>query len=130
MVQYVIGLLIILAVAYNFSLIGQAVSNGINPFLPKHFKSTSDLPRVRSQYGQYGRNLAEDNEQYQLIQKTKSPVETTAVSSSLQEQDQSAFSAVNQDSASMMVGSPLGVHGNNHSLYDINSPSGQLGKFK
>ena len=129
MIRYVIALLIMLAVAYNFSLIGQVLSDGISPFLPKNYKSSNDLPRFRSQYGEYGRNLAEDYTKYQLTQKTKSPIETAPAATSLPEQDQSAFSAVNKDSAAMMVGSPLGVRGNNHSLYDINSPSGQFSKF-
>lgn len=129
MIRYAIGILIMLAVAYNFSLVGQAVSLGMSSLFPKHSPSTSELPRIRSQYGEHGRNLAEDYDKYQLTQKTKSPIETAPAAVSLPEQDQSAFSAVNQDSAVMMVGSPLGVHGNNHSLYDINSPSGQFGKF-
>lgn len=123
MVRLMVGLVILLAIVYNFFLINNAVEDPARQSLSRFFKMNSHPPSIREQYGEYGRDLSQDYRQYRFQQQPKNPAEVL-----MPKPDFNTPLTDSKDIANNL-GSPYGKHGNNYSLYDINSPTGHWGKL-
>ena len=127
MIRAIIGILLAVVIFYNFSLLGKAVEGPTKKSISQ-FIQPVDPNVIRSQYGEYGRNYREDVHSYkfhQMKSATEIPISTRPISNTIDKHRGTTASSLPTDRLS----NPYGIHGNNYSRYDINSPSGFLRKL-
>jgi len=119
MLQWLTIFLIIFALAYNYALF-YAPPPSLQPSFYQILKRAANPNSIRQDYGEYGRDFSEDYKKFREANLPKS----TADSSFYAGETRDVSLGLAANSSQKFPNDPSGIHGNNYSVYDINSPGG------
>ncbi len=129
MMGYLVFLLLVLTGFFGFQVFNAPVNELTKESVSQLLKITHGPNTIRGLYGEHGRSYTDDYKKYRTEQQVKSIVGASQAPNPFYLQKIEASNFAGNPSASPAPSSPYGVHGNNYSLYDINSPTGQFGKL-
>ena len=129
MIRLLIGIWILLLLVLCLPLLNTVVDIPATQAVSQFLHATFDSRTIRNQYGTYGRKYSDDYKQYRQEQLEQRSVDRSLPIPLASDSSSSDRNPIQNNSNPKTLNNPQGIHGNNYSLYDINSPTGHLGKM-
>ena len=121
-----ITILLIIFTLFQYAAVSKSLANSPAHPVSKVFDAAFHQSSIRKDYGEYGRNLSQNYKKY----KESLPVVPPGIAqtSSFPGAMPDVKTGFASNPSHKTLDDPSGVHGNNYSVFDINSPSGPFSK--